>query len=169
MNPTSILHQQETYRLKLIERIEKGVAQLVLQNIQCDDLVLAKQALQFLKQNRVSRVDTSHHLNVLLNCDAFQASEIGENAKLMLKFVRMSERMNMEAEKLRQSKEMPPRVKKGGVNSQLSSYYGTMLSGFGEDQTMSRVISPTSSAQHISQIYNIDVNENSRRNMGNRT
>ena len=112
-------------------------------------------------------MDASHHLNVLLNCDAFQASEIGENAKLMLKFVRMSERMNMEAEKLRQSKEMPPRVKKG-VNSQLSSYQNTMLSGFGEDQnTTSGALSPTSSAHHINQIYNMD--DNSRRNKGNQS
>jgi hypothetical protein len=47
----------------------------------------------------VSRVDTSRHLDILLDCDAFGAFEIGENAKLLLKFVRMSERMNLEAER----------------------------------------------------------------------
>jgi len=37
----------------------------------------------------------------LLNCEAFPAQEIAENAKLLLKFVKMSERMNKEAEQLR--------------------------------------------------------------------
>ena len=62
---------------------------------------MAKQALQLLKQNRITRVDTASHLNILLNSEAFSALEIGENAKLLLKFVKMSERINAESEKLR--------------------------------------------------------------------
>jgi len=41
---------------------------------------------------------------VLLNCDAFEAIEIAENAKLLLKFVKMSERMNNEAKNLKLNK-----------------------------------------------------------------
>lgn len=62
---------------------------------------MAKQALQLLKQNRITRVDTTSHLNILLNSEAFSALEIGENAKLLLKFVKMSERINAESDKLR--------------------------------------------------------------------
>ena len=62
---------------------------------------MAKQALQLLKQNRITRVDTTSHLNILLNSEAFSALEIGENAKLLLKFVKMSERVNAESDKLR--------------------------------------------------------------------
>ena len=64
-------------------------------------MILGKQALLFLQQNRTSRVDTSRHLNILLNCEAFPAPEIAENAKLLLKFVKLSERINNEAVKLR--------------------------------------------------------------------
>ena len=67
---------------------------------------MAKQALQLLKQNRITRVDTTSHLNILLNSEAFSALEIGENAKLLLKFVKMSERVNAESDKLRQLKEI---------------------------------------------------------------
>ena len=62
---------------------------------------MAKQALQLLKQNRITRVDTTSHLNILLNSEAFSALEIGENAKLLLKFAKMSERINAESDKLR--------------------------------------------------------------------
>ena len=62
---------------------------------------MAKQALQLLKQNRITRVDTTSHLNILLNSEAFSALEIGENAKLLLKFVKMGERINAESDKLR--------------------------------------------------------------------
>ena len=62
---------------------------------------MAKQALQLLKQNRITRVDTTSHLNILLNSEAFSALEIGENAKLLLKFAKMGERINAESDKLR--------------------------------------------------------------------
>lgn len=66
--------------------------------------MLGKQALLFLKQNRISRVDASRSLNILLDSNAFGVLELVENAKLLLKFVRMSERMNLEAEKFRETK-----------------------------------------------------------------
>ena len=58
----------------------------------------------FLKQNRISRVDASRSLNILLDCKAFEVFELVDNAKLLLKFVRMSERMNLEAEKFKETK-----------------------------------------------------------------
>ena len=58
----------------------------------------------FLKQNRISRVDASRSLNILLDCKAFEVFELVDNAKLLLKFVRMSERINLEAEKLKETK-----------------------------------------------------------------
>jgi len=70
---------------------------------EAQDVQMAKQALQFLKQNRISRVDTSQHLNLMLNAEAFSAVNIGENAKILLKFVRLTERLNNEADKLRMS------------------------------------------------------------------
>ena len=66
-----------------------------------EDVIMAKQALQFLKQNRVSRIDSSRHLNLMLNPDAFNAVCIGENAKIMLKFVRLTERLNNQADRFR--------------------------------------------------------------------
>jgi len=57
-----------------------------------------------LKQNRISRVDASRSLNILLDCNAFEVFELVDNAKLLLKFVRMSERMNLEAEKFKETK-----------------------------------------------------------------
>ena len=63
------------------------------------DLSLARQALQFLKLNRVSRVDTSRHLNILLSYEAFSAPEIGDNARLLLKFVRMNEKVSQESDR----------------------------------------------------------------------
>ena len=65
------------------------------------DLLFAKQSLQFLKANRLSRLDTSRHLNLLMNPEAYTASEIGENAKILLKFVRLTERLSFEADKFR--------------------------------------------------------------------
>ena len=67
--------------------------------------MLGAQALQLLRQNRISRIDTSRHLNILLNCKAFAAAEIGENAKLLLNFMKMNERINLEADKLRRQRE----------------------------------------------------------------
>ena len=60
---------------------------------QKDELYLGQQALQFLKAQRVSRVDASRHLNILLNAELFTAQEVAENAKLLLKFVSSQERM----------------------------------------------------------------------------
>jgi len=48
----------------------------------------------------VGRVDTSRHLNVMLNTDAFSAAEIAENAKLMVRFARQAEHINVEAQRL---------------------------------------------------------------------
>jgi len=38
---------------------------------------------------------------LLLNQNAFAATDIAENAKMLLKFVRLTERLNNEAEKYR--------------------------------------------------------------------
>ena len=108
MKPTSILQEQEAFRAQLISKLEKGIANLQTAKLSSsllaedsNDVILGKQALLFLQQNRTSRVDTSRHLNILLNCEAFPAPEIAENAKLLLKFVKLSERINNEAVKLR--------------------------------------------------------------------
>ena len=84
-----------------------------------EDLTLAKQALSFLKQQRFSRVDTSRHLNILLNCEAFSAVDIAENAKILLKFVKVSERMNLEAEKLRSQKAITTAQRTTNIKSML--------------------------------------------------
>ena len=65
------------------------------------DVLFAKQSLQFLKANRLSRLDTSRHLNLLLNPEAYSAADIGDNAKLLLTFVRLAERLSFEADKFR--------------------------------------------------------------------
>lgn len=108
VKPTSILQEQEAFRAQLISKLEKGIANLQTAKLSSsslaedsNDVILGKQALLFLQQNRTSRVDTSRHLNILLNCEAFPAPEIAENAKLLLKFVKLSERINNEAVKLR--------------------------------------------------------------------
>ena len=124
--------------------------------------MLGKQALNFLQQNRISRVDTSRHLNILLNCEAFPALEIADNAKLLLKFVKMSERINLEAEKLKQQKEIP-RMRQGMKTTMSSKGYSKGILGTNphttfnyenQDTTGSNPLSPASSAAHISQIYN---------------
>ena len=46
----------------------------------------------------MGRLDTSRHLNLLLNPEAFTAADIGENAKILLKYVRLTERLHNEAE-----------------------------------------------------------------------
>jgi len=82
------MQETEVFRQQLIILLEKGLEVLMAKNISDDDVILGKQALQFLKQSRIGRIDTSRHLNVLLNSEAFSAIEIGENAKLLLKFVK---------------------------------------------------------------------------------
>ena len=54
-----------------------------------------------MKQNRISRIDTSRHLNLMLSAEAFAAKNIGENAKILLRFVKLTERLNNEADKFR--------------------------------------------------------------------
>lgn len=82
------MQETENFRLQLTALLEKGLEILMVKNISDDDVILGKQALQLLKQSRIARIDTSRHLNVLLNSEAFSAIEIGENAKLLLKFVK---------------------------------------------------------------------------------
>ena len=62
---------------------------------------MAQQGLQLLTLNRLSRIDTSKHLGILLDYGAFNTSQIGENAKLLLKFVKMTERVDQEKDHLR--------------------------------------------------------------------
>ena len=105
---------------------------------------MAKQALQLLKQNRITRVDTTSHLNILLNSEAFSALEIGENAKLLLKFVKMSERVNAESDKLRQLKEV--RTLRTKTTMSNKEYAKAKKSLFPQDVSDNRgVASPVSS------------------------
>ena len=39
-------------------------------------MIFAQQARQLLKENRVSRIDTSRHLNILLSTEAFSGEKI---------------------------------------------------------------------------------------------
>ena len=49
----------------------------------------------------MSRVDASRHLNILLNAELFSGPEVGENAKILLKFVRHSEKLASHANSVR--------------------------------------------------------------------
>jgi len=53
------MQETEVFRLKLIALLEKGLAALMAKNISDDDVTLGKQALQFLKQSRIGRIDTN--------------------------------------------------------------------------------------------------------------
>ena len=46
----------------------------------------------------MNKIDTSRHFGILLDYGAFNSSQIGQNAKLLLKFVKMTERVNQAAE-----------------------------------------------------------------------
>ena len=61
----------------------------------------AKQALQYLKLNRISRIETRRHLAILVDSRAFSQLEIGVNAGLLLKFVKMTERVQSEVNRIR--------------------------------------------------------------------
>ena len=64
----SIFSEQEQYRVSIVAILERGIQQMQLQGqIDNEDVGFARQALNFLKQNRISRVDTSRHLNLMLN------------------------------------------------------------------------------------------------------
>ena len=54
-----------------------------------DELQLAQQALVFLKQNRLSRVEAMRHLLLLLNFEVLTESEVKENAILITHFGRI--------------------------------------------------------------------------------
>lgn len=49
-----------------------------------------------MKLNRMNLIDTSNHLSILLDYGAFSQAQIGENAKLLLKFVKMTEKVDQE-------------------------------------------------------------------------
>ena len=53
-----------------------------------DEIFYGNQALQFLKSSRISRIDPSKHLNILLNPEILSAEEVGQNAKLILRFIK---------------------------------------------------------------------------------
>lgn len=118
-----------------------------------EDLSMATQALQFLKQNRVSRIDASRHLTILLNAEAFSAVEIGENAMLLLKFVKLCERVNLEAERMRQSQDFnvnPPKSLIKGYKSSINNRgFDTMSHFTYDDNFQSGAASPTSSYHQI--------------------
>lgn len=64
----SIFSEQEQYRVGIVAILERGIQQMQLQGLaDNEDVGFARQALNFLKQNRISRVDTSRHLNLMLN------------------------------------------------------------------------------------------------------
>ena len=64
----SIFSEQEQYRVSIVAILERGIQQMQLQGqTDNEDVGFARQALNFLKQNRISRVDTSRHLNLMLN------------------------------------------------------------------------------------------------------
>ena len=64
----SIFGEQEQYRVGIVAILERGIQQMQLHGLaDNEDVGFARQALNFLKQNRISRVDTSRHLNLMLN------------------------------------------------------------------------------------------------------
>ena len=130
LSKPTLLSEQDKIRNALIVKLETAITSLTEKGFtNGQDLTLSKQALLFLKQNRVSRVDSTRHLNTLLDANAFSAQEIGENAKLLLKFVRMSERMTMEGEKMRHRRQLPSYMQ--GLKTTMSvKGYGTTNSTF---------------------------------------
>ena len=78
----------------IITTLESGIK--ILRQRKMDDIldvVLANKTLKWLRMNKIAKIDTSRHMSLLLNTDVFTAMEIAENARNMLKFERLIERL----------------------------------------------------------------------------
>ena len=104
----------------------------------------------------MSRVDASRHLNILLNADLFTGQEVGENAKLLLKFVRHAEKIASHANSVRYgafASARDPGAGYGGIQS--AKLNGkTSFTTFGE-QPWATAFDPTlpTSHQTLGKIY----------------
>ena len=91
----------EDVRNKLINRMGYGIKTLLKSHPDAKELNQAKQGLQFLMLNRISRIETLRHLAILLDSRAFSMEQIGDNSTLLLKFVKMTEKVQQEVNRIR--------------------------------------------------------------------
>ena len=82
--------------------IDQGIRTLIQTHPDAKELNYAIQALQFLKLNRTGRIETLRHLAILLDPRAFSIDDININSTLILKFVKMTERVKTEAIRMKQ-------------------------------------------------------------------
>ena len=104
----------------------------------------------------MSRVDASRHLNILLNADIFTGQEVAENAKILLRFVRHSEKINSHANSIRMSELTSARDPRlvGGAAYQASSLSGKAShTAFGDGWGTSYDPTLPTSTHALGQVY----------------
>ena len=107
-----VSEEQEALRHKIIQKLQTAIlkAQRLNEELKVpgEDYQQAKRALDMLTTGRISELDASNHLNILINTSLFSPEQISTNAQLVLKFVLQSKRISKQSASALRISELEP-------------------------------------------------------------